>query len=312
MNDPQDDKLLNLYRQSRLEQPSAEMDTKIVQAAKRALYRKRNRWLWALSTAAVIVISFNVVFELSFMDEQITELDTLLEIKKPTLPSTGALPEEPLMIERLDEQEDLQLEDQLEVLNEAADHVAQPVMNRLLQTDGAGQQVETDRDSFKSIAKPKLQAVEKERKTGLKNDQKKLDIKKLEMKKRENAKRLESAAPSSAMAPRPIIPELPSTLDQLLALNAYLIGQQSNSGLITLYSQDKLILTVKSEQGLIHYKAWPGSEIIGIRLDWKMSPAELKNCRHDTAFTICDLTNGGKALFEENRLDHISWTRPDE
>jgi len=47
-------------------------------------------------------------------------------------------------------------------------------------------------------------------------------------------------------------------------------------------------------------------------MDWKMRPAALKNCRQDTAFTICDLDNRVKAFFEENRLDHVSWKRPDE
>ena len=77
MNDEDDLKLQALYRESRQEQPSAELDRQIHNAASRALYRKKRHWLWQLSTAAVVLLSFSVVLNL-LIDEPETP-ETMLE-----------------------------------------------------------------------------------------------------------------------------------------------------------------------------------------------------------------------------------------
>ena len=68
MSDPQQDKLRELYRRSRQEQPSVDLDRQIRDAARRPVQRRSRRWIWGLSTAAVLMLSFTVVLDLYLGD----------------------------------------------------------------------------------------------------------------------------------------------------------------------------------------------------------------------------------------------------
>jgi len=57
---PDDRDLSGLYRATRLEEPSAELDRAVLMEARRALTRRRRRWLVPLSTAAVLVLGLSL------------------------------------------------------------------------------------------------------------------------------------------------------------------------------------------------------------------------------------------------------------
>jgi hypothetical protein len=99
-------------------------------------------------------------------------------------------------------------------------------------------------------------------------------------------------------------------LDEILSINNSLIGEQTVGGLITIYSGDKLILTVNPGADLIQYKAWPGSGIVGIRMNWFIKPGQTDGCIEGPVYQVCDLNEQVKGLFEGERLDHILWNKP--
>lgn len=62
-----DQKIIDLYQQTRLKQPSASLDDKILLAAKNKVVQSKNKpkkLIWALSSAAVIVLSVNVALKI--------------------------------------------------------------------------------------------------------------------------------------------------------------------------------------------------------------------------------------------------------
>lgn len=288
MKDPQDKKLLDIYHGSRLETPSELLDKKIHKTAKAALYRKRKRWLWGLSTAAVILISFNVVVELLFMDEQVVELQPSqapLESREPYItakPKVQNNPEHRSEFHSL--RPALEQADVIEQLSLAAEEDFS----------------DSDRAFDKENTKHKLHKMEK----------------KMLSRQRELASSGMSApAASEVLKPDVIsvdLPDLPSELNQLLELDSRLSGTQISERLIILSIQDKLVLSVKKDQGYIHYKAWRGSEVLGVKVDWDLGPDYFSGCRSDPVYITCDLTPEVQGFFEDKRLDHISWKRADE
>ena len=77
MSEQDDLKLTALYQKSRQEQPSAELDRQIHNAASRAIYQKSRHWLWRFSTAAVVLLSFSVV--LNLLVDEMEGPETLVE-----------------------------------------------------------------------------------------------------------------------------------------------------------------------------------------------------------------------------------------
>lgn len=287
MNDPHDDKLLKLYQQSRQEQPSTQMDNKIRKAAKAAHYRKHKRWLWGLSTAAVIVISFNVVFELVFMEETGSQLEMI-----PPLIQTQ---EAPSVIRQQKMIGPDTMESEVDELIDEMDSADDKEFARLQEIHSGGRLKES-RQAL--MPKKSLNALERPPAVKYRSQAKALD--------------LGAIAPSSAMHPAVYIPDLPANLEQLLAIDPDIKGQQSTRGLITLTVQNKVILVVNPEGRTIQFKAWPGSERLGIKLDWNLIPTGMRNCEFGPVYTRCDISDDVRGYFEGNRLDHISWQRVDE
>ncbi len=77
MSEEDDLKLAALYQKSRQEQPSAEIDRQIHNAASRAIYQKSRHWFWRFSTAAVVLLSFSVV--LNLLINEMDSPETLIE-----------------------------------------------------------------------------------------------------------------------------------------------------------------------------------------------------------------------------------------
>lgn len=296
MTDPQDDKLIKIYQHSRHEQPSVAMDKKIRHAAEQALYRKRKRWLWGLSTAAVIVISFNVVLQLMLEETAEDEVVMRDELSKPGSPMATA----PRSVE-MDDNATLQRidsDDTTSVFSEESE-ITTPAaglqVDKMISPAREREQAESARIDFSEVLKERsFDVPDKE----ARNKTEMTQLQASKEKKRIKASTL------------PIIPDLPSTLDGLLSINKQLVGEQSVSGLITLYHRDKLVLTVKPGAELIQFKAWPGSSILGIKMDWSVKPVQSAGCIKGPVYQVCDLNKQVKAMFEEDRLDHVLWNKP--
>ncbi len=296
MTDPQDEKLIKLYQHSRQEEPSVSIDQSIHQAAEKALYRKRKHWLWGLSTAAILVISFNVVLELM--------LDTPEELEEVILSQHDQSTRSPAEMPS--------------AINETrfSSSVAQDAADEAAVGRSAGISVDKELETAESALSADPQKIKAE---GPRNDYDEV-LKERQFAVPEQSKealtRAESFHPK-AMAEKkkralpvvPVIPELPSTMNSLLAMNHQITGEQAVSGLMTFYYRDKLILTIKPTSELVQYKAWPGSEVLGIKMDWSIKPVQTRGCIKGPVYQSCNLTDQVKGLYEDDRLDHILWNR---
>ena len=303
MNDPQDEKLIRLYQHSRQERPSETINQSIHKAAERALYRKRKRWLWGLSTAAIIVISFNVVLEL--MLDDINEEETVLSKKQQVLSVPPASTPNPVIDAPKDraksEKEGLSSWSSL-VLDgnkeqQTADYAGNEATLEALDTS---QQGDLTADADLEL-KQQQRRVLKE--SAVTNGQ--LEVERMSLQKME-----EWAAKDQGLKDPVLIPELPVSLEELLLINSSIYGEQSDEGMITLYANGKIILSVSPGPIQTEFKAWPGSSVLGLKINWSMKPQGAQSCVEAPVYRICPINPQVKGFFKEDRLDYIQWFAP--
>jgi len=273
MTDKHEKVIRALYRQTRTEQPSEFVDKRIRKAARRALYRNRKRWLWTLSTAAVIVLSFSVVLKLYIEEPDIEKLVWSEEPEKELMVPSVAEPSA-----RVDSFPELMLADEASAVESSSGKIKSL----------------PEAEKFKQKRKKALAKAMHQRLSG-------------EMGFSDSM----TSPVSSEKDNRPrnvTIPHLPVTLKALIQLDESLHGEELDKGLIKLYSKNSLILTVSSNNSTVTFNAWPGSEILGIGVDWSLTSQQLKGCSQQHMKTACQITNQLKAIFIEKRLDHIRWT----
>lgn len=278
MNEQQQNRLRELYRRSRQEQPSAALDQRILNSARRVRNRGRNRWVWGLSTAAVALLSFNVVLQIYFDASGPMEAEMLdLPSYKPrasaesTSPSSPPRPPSQMMEQRMP----LPAAPVEEAVIESYELRPQPMMapELLLQDRAADIKREKERALFKrSVA---------------------------------GAQRMQKSKSRH-------LPRLPSRLDELLARATGLSGEETASGKVIVYAGNKLILTVEDNEKGSRFKAWQGVQVLGITQDWNFTPSDLDACRKQTVFTSCNLPSGVVGFYSDGRLDHISWIQAHE
>jgi hypothetical protein len=291
MNDPQEQRLNELYRNSRREQPSAKLDRRIRKAAKAAVNRRRNRWLWTLSTAAILVLSFTLVIEMSTFEEHSVDIEFM---DKPPAATVDGLEKEAQQRKRLNELATAERKSQL--LKKSAESMASDRMEEQLvpelnweppsEADEAGYDKAIGSVSPAPAHAPSTLVQSKPITLPQASDKRKSP----------EAKQIVS------------IPDLPDTLEGLQDLNSSLTGETTSSGRVTLFSGEKLILTMHQQANGIEYMAWSGSEVLGINLDWNMTPAQALSCVEGVVYRHCQLTDDVSAFFDQQRLDHISWT----
>lgn len=126
----------------------------------------------------------------------------------------------------------------------------------------------------------------------------------------------ENLSPDSVDAnrimPQLFIPTLPVELDLLLQLNPSVHGQKSSSGLVTIYAGNKLILTLSAGDQFFIFNAWRGTEKLGVKVNWDKKSTQFEHCVDQDAYINCELKDQVHGLFEDDRLDHISWRFVDE
>lgn len=274
MNDKHEEAILVLYRQSRTEQPSDLVDKRIRKAASRAHYRNKKRWLWSLSTAAVLVLSLTVVLKLFDGEHDSQEIlwedepkQQVLKKKKITAP------------QRILAKPNARINNYPEILAPEEEDIAEI------------SSVVAESQPQKRVKSP-VRRFRKEEKT----ESMLMDY-------------AESPVPVllDNIDVTAEIPQLPVKLKQLIQLDESLSGEELDNGFIRLYSKNKLILTVSPNKDGFSFKALQGSEILGISVDWSLKAIMLKQCTELNMSTVCSLTDRVKAIFINKRLDHISW-----
>lgn len=283
MNDQHEKKLLALYRRSRQEEPSQLTDERIRQAAHKVasirskeekMPKEDRRWLWGLSTAAVLVLSFSIVLQV-WMDQD----------------EPFAVPQESALAP---------------VSRAAPDLKPAPAP--------AASKLDADDTGFDSLsgmptsaAPMSEQAVGKEESMFEEDLEEKAAHQKA-LQKKPLAHRIEQPVPDSPSLDAVIIPQLPDTLEGLQTmLPRQLVVEQSESGLIVVYMANKLILTVQPQAAGSVYKAWPGSEALGVKVNWQLNPQQLMACKDGSVYLTCPLQRNVDAHFEGTRLDFILW-----
>ncbi len=271
MNEQQQDKLRELYRRSRNEQPSIEMDQSIRIAALRALNRGRRKWLWGLSSAAVVLLCFSIVMQL------VVDQPAQFELESEDM-SISEYPASPSLKPR--SANESQLIDQKIA---GAGPVAESMPS--LAADSSLEEI-------RSLAKREAALL-------------------LENKTEDEQHALSEDASFDILRSRQAIaiPKLPTDLAGLKAMRAGLSGEE-RAGKISLYAHDKLILVASPETGGFAFRAWPGAQVLGVKVDWDVLPAQWMDCEQENVYLRCVLEQGVDGYFEGQRLDHISWQQP--
>ncbi len=271
MTEQKDQDLLSLYRQSSREEPSALLDQRVRKAAQQAIRSRRPGWKWGLSTAAVLVLSFSVVLQMYF-DEGMPE---------ETMDTTTIIP--------LNEQpSDLAGELAMDVPIVSQQSAALPAapVSKLKRSLQKFEEAEAD-----AITAPTTYEIaadfmpEASAETGM-------------------------AKPEDANVRLVTVPELPFDAAGLRALDSGLTVEQSGSGIIIVYSDNKLVLSIRREGDNLSYRASSGSERLGIKLDWSITPSQLDTCEAKPVYKECQMGQGVTGYFEGDRLDFIQWQRP--
>jgi len=268
-----DKKIRALYRLGRQEHPSDLVDKRIKNAAYRVTMKRQRRWVWSLSTAAVIVLSFSVVLNVVETEIETTSIFP----KSAPLPQGAHYDIAPIDIEN---------------------SFAEDSSVTMRETKEFESQVATKLESRKhKIAKEKLEPTRK--KANLKR-----------MNASPGLSTLASPADSALALEEPSeylsLPVLPTELKGLLLLDDSLTGDEVGNKIQVFYKDKKIIELIKYNS-LVVFKAWKGAEIISLKVNWDMAISELKNCEVRRAKKICNLNKKVQAVLIEEKFEYIIW-----
>jgi len=79
----QDPEITKLYRHSRSEEPSAELDARILEQARITARHNRRRWLVPLSSAAVVLLGLTLTLQLMEQEPTLSDIDDYLSDEAP-------------------------------------------------------------------------------------------------------------------------------------------------------------------------------------------------------------------------------------
>jgi len=336
MNDADDEIIRALYKQSHQEQPSEFLDKRIRKAAQRALSQNRRRWIWGLSTAAVMVLSFNIVLDLFINKPELTESyvdDISIEfpktLKKESIqsqirqlaePPATILSDMPANAPKLtpeaseafamEEEQLLLLESQPEKSNQ---------LNRVQKKRKSFTQgiINLEQESYENQDLQDSVAREQsfQKSIILESKTRKPKVHKINTAREKDEDGIQSAPLTSLIQTATEIPELPLKLDELLNIDHSLKGEKSTNGDILIYFEKKVIIRLSHLGSTIQFTAWQGSEIMGLKLDWLLTPEQLSECSivaDQKESSICSLTDQVKAHFRDNKLEFITWVSSGE
>jgi hypothetical protein len=285
MNQQEQQALRALYRQTRNEQPSHMLDRRIRQAAMQQRQRRRPRWIWGLSMAAVLVLSFSLVLQLGVQDaglpaEYEQDLHKPLSstpheppesapapaFAPPGVPSSPSRSTPGMKKELL--RPPRQLADEAEISTQASEQR----LTESIQSLGAARTEDQASSRGQGGTKP---------------------------------------APMARVAPTPVTtPVLPTLPVQLLTWQAWssalTVIERDSDHLEIVHQGRKIVDLKRSEQGT-RFNAWRGSEFIGVKADWSVSRYQFGDCHTDSSYQVCVWDGDVHAVFDGARLDHIRW-----
>ena len=314
-----------LYRLTRSEQPSAELDQRIRHAAHHAIGAKKPNWIWSLSTAAVILLSVNVVLNVYDPDEDETAILFEESRQKPAEQTRGL---------------SYDIAPTGSLSNSSPADTMKPMLSRepesALAPKQAMPELESDaifpqdleervrsprKDTDMRLQSIKSETMEKEKRTSrLLSD----DIKQQQSKKSRSEDRQYSAPQSLGLGRAQVeskalekssgigfvTPHLPTSTEGLLRLDPSLSAEQGDDNVISIYRESHLILTVQALSNRYLFTAYRGSEIIGVHMDWSLTPAALgSQCLLQDSIIKCGLNETSDAYFEGENLICIRWTQ---
>lgn len=306
-----------LYQQTRTEQPSAELDRRIQHAAYKAATKDKSRWIWPLSTAAIFMLSLNVVLNLYDVEQssvedlieekssakelkQIQRMAPVAVMKKPqqssqaTISSAESIPE---TISPFAEREHSKME--IDVVRDS----------QMIQPDQLGNQLNIVSDlelkTKKRTEKQQRQILQSRMSLAREKEQRNMGMSQLQ-----NLK--PSMMDSASEPPKKTLmtPELPETLQQLLDLAEGLTGEQRSEEGIRIYAGKRLILSLTRHEGHVLFIAYQGSEELGVQVDWLMEPNNATECESTAQYIQCQLNSRVSARFIQQKLESVRWQQP--
>ncbi len=287
MNQQQQQALRELYRQTRDEQPSQMLDRRIRQAARQQLQRRRPRWIWGLSTAAVLVLSFSLVLELGVQDAG-APAEYEQELGKPLSSATHESPE------------------------------SAPAPAPASAPPGAPSSASRGAPGMKKelFRQPPPLADEAEMSARASEQHPTESVQSLEAARTPHPASGQRAgdtmqAPKSRVVPeamtRPVLPELPLQASAWQALSSALtVIEPAADRLEIVHNGQKILSLTRLEQGA-RFKAWPGSQFIGVKADWSVSRHQFTDCHAESGYQVCVWDGDVQAVFDGARLDHLRW-----
>ena len=317
-----------LYRQTRTEQPSSELDQRIRIAAHDDIATKKPNWVWSLSTAAVILLSVNVVLNVYDPDQDETAILFEEIRKKPAEQSQG----QSYDFAPADSSSDAQFIDTMKpiVRKDSAPFLApQSVMPEVSIEAKSVQESEERLPVIRKDTEIRPQSIKSEGVEKKKRSSRLfLDESKEQQSKSSSSVDRQYTAPKSlglGQAPvqsravekaavyRFVTPHLPTSPESLLKLDTSLTVEQDDDSLILIYRNSHLILTVQTLSDTYLFEAYRGSELIGVEMEWSLTPATLGNhCLLQDSITRCALNETSDAYFEGEHLIYIRWTQTEQ
>jgi hypothetical protein len=262
-----------LYQASRQELPPAELDKKIRLAAQKAVQRKSSNLKWYLSSAALVLLTVNVVLFTYVPEPELIETPrqaTSLPAKKiPSLPLPKPEPAPVPVIET-------------EIDNMASRDVIK-------------------RDMLPKSASQSNTPLAPERSEDMQEDSLKTGtLRKLQIK--EAYQEASDVGQNKGIS----LPQnLPFDMNSLLAGHDDLKGRQSSDSLEISRDNKPVLKMKKVEQG-IAIEAYQGAQRWGVDAEWGHSSERALNCLKEE-YLICELTGQVQGGFENGHLIFIRW-----
>ena len=269
-NNKDEQKIIDLYQKTRQQQPSTQLDNKILAIAKDKLAINKNKprkLIWALSSVAVIVLSVNVALKL------------VLE------PTTAPAPYAPTF-----EQQELMFERDKES-NDASEM----------------RQLESKKADAKEQKRKTIQRAEK--KKMLRSNAEKLEKRiprVMHSPLPQASQKVESQLSSDtgmAITPLPIFPFNAKALSDLYPT---LIIKQKHEQSIQIYNSNALILSLNDlNNGSLNVAAYPQDNELNLHINWALKP----NCNFIKLNNQCAINSQQTGWYDNSRLIKVTWSQ---
>jgi hypothetical protein len=269
-----------LYKQTRQELPTPELDQKIRLAAQKAVKRNSPNLKWYISSAAVVLLAVNVVLFTYVPESEIVEIPhrsasrpSDLPQPKAPLPEKNVAPAQEPMVDSIESQK-----------SKESEGLFKPDVNR--NRSEAKKSLPAMQDYLSESAQPENEEISQP--LTLKN--------------------FSGTVMQGKEIQRP--EHIPFDVKRLIAGNSTLSGQQTTNSLI-IYQKNRLILKMTRIHQGFSIDAYPEAQLWGVYAQWGQSTDSYTNCSQQD-YLICDLSDDIQGGFKHDRLVFIRWIQKNE